>query len=99
MCSTIDIPSECTQCQRFYDTAEKYVGMWSNKALEKQDVRFDKNSDSTDVNGSKLFRQNNIFFIKEDEPAGEDNTVTVLKKYTDRERLAKQRRMQNDIDA
>ncbi len=77
----------------------KLFRLQENEAVDKQDVRFAKNSESKKAKGSGPSGQNNIMFVKESDPVEEENTVAAFKKFAEGETLTKQRRMQNDIDA
>ncbi len=97
--SKVDIPPTSTYCHRVGHTAEKCFVRKSNEAVEAQDVRFAKNSGPTEAEGDGPSGQNNIMFVKEDDPVEEEHTVAMFKISADGETLIKQKRMQNDIDA
>ena len=78
--SKADIPPACTYCYRVGHTAENCFVKRSNKAVEKQDVRFAKNTEPTDIKGTVSSVQNNIMFAKEDDPVEEDNIVAAFKR-------------------
>ncbi len=93
------IPPACTHCHRVGHTTENCFVEKSNEAVEKQDVRSGKNTEPTDTKGTGSLVQDNIMFVKEDDPIEEDYTVAAFKKSADGEILTKQQQMQNDTDA
>ncbi len=80
-------------------TVENCLVKRNNEAVEKQDIRFAKSSEPTKAKEAGPSGQNNIMFVKEDEPVEEENTVASFKRSADGEALTKQKRKQNDIDA
>ncbi len=62
-------------------------------------MRFAKHSESTEIKGSGPSGQNNIMFVKNDDPVEEENTVAAFKRSAEVETLNKQQRMKNDIEA
>ena len=96
--SKVDIPPTCTYCHRVGHTVENCLVKRSKEAVEKQDVRFAKNSELSKAKGAGASEQNNIMFVKEDDPIEEENTVAAFKRSAGGETLTEQQRMQNDID-
>ena len=68
------MPPACTYCHRVGHTAEYCFVKRSSEAVEKQDLRFAKNTEPTDTKGTGSSVQNNIMFVKEDDTVEEDNT-------------------------
>ncbi len=95
----VDIPPTCMYCHRVGHTVETCFIKRSNEAVEKQNVRFTKNSEPSKDKGAGPSGRNNIMFVKEDDLIEEENTVAAFKRSADGETLSKQQRMQNDIDA
>ncbi len=95
----VDIPPTCTYFLWLGHTLENYLLKWSNEAVENQDLRFAKNIEPTKPKGSGPSGQNNLTFMKEDDPVGEENIVAAFKRSADGEALTKQRRIQDDIEA
>ncbi len=62
-------------------------------------MRFAKKSEPTKFKGARSAGQNNIMFVKEDDPVKEENTMAAFKRSADREMLTKQHGMQNNIYA
>ena len=96
--SKVDVPSSSTYCHQVGHTAKTCFVKRSNDAVEKQDVRIAKNNEPTEAKGAGKSGQNNTMFVNEDRPVEEENTVAAFKRTADGETLAKQQRIQNDID-
>ncbi len=86
----------CTYCHRIGYTAENPFVKRNNEALEKQDARFANNSVPTEAKRAGPSVQNNIMFMKEDEPVEEENTVAAFKRSADGDTRNNQQRMRND---
>ncbi len=85
--SKVDMPSTLTFCHWVGHTAENCFIKRSNEAVETQHVRFAKNSEPTETQGAGPSGQNNIIFVKEDDPVEEENTVAAFKRSADGETL------------
>ncbi len=97
--SQVDIQSTCTHCHRVCHTVENCFVKRSNETVDRQDVRFAKNSETTKPKGSGPSGQNNVMFVKQDDPVEEENTVAAFKRSADGETLTNQKRMQKNIEA
>ncbi len=60
--SKIDIMPAHTYCHRICHTAEEYFAKRSDEVVEKQDVWFAKNSESTEATGVGPPGQNNTMY-------------------------------------
>ncbi len=96
--SKVEIPPTCTYCHQVGHTAENCFFKKSNEAVETQDVKFPKNSRPTEAKGAVPSGQNNIVFVKEDDPVEDEHTVAAFERSVHGETLTKQQRMQKDID-
>ncbi len=86
--SKVDIPHTCTYCYRPGHTDENCSVKRSNEPVEKQDVRFAKNSQPTKAEGVGPSRLDNVMFVKEDASVEEYNTVAAFKRSADGKRSA-----------
>ncbi len=68
------MPPTCTYCHRVGHTVEICFVKRSNEAVQKQHVRFAKNSEPSKAKGAGPSGQNNIMFVKEDDPIEEEIT-------------------------
>ncbi len=66
--SKLEIPPPCIYSNRVCHTAENCTVRRSKEAIQKQDVRFTKNSDPTDAKRAESSRQNNFVSVKEEDP-------------------------------
>ncbi len=81
--SKVDMLPTCTYCRRVGHTAENCFAKRSNEAVEKQDMRFAKNSEPAKSKGAGLSGQNNVMFVKEDDPVEEENTEAAFERSAD----------------
>ncbi len=71
----------------------------SSEAVEKQDLTFAKNNDPAKTKKAVPSGQNDMMFVKEDDPVEEGNTVVAFNRSTDGEKLIVQKSRHKDFDA
>ncbi len=62
-------------------------------------MRFSNKNKSVEEKGAGPSGNNDVMFVKEDDPVVEDNTVAAFTRAASGETITKQQRMQNDIEA
>ncbi len=87
--SKVDMPPTSKYCHRVSHTVENCFDKRNNESVERQDVRFANNGETTENKGAGPSGQNNTMLVKEDDPVEEENPVTAFRKTANGETITK----------